>query len=84
MGEGIWRGWCRRRSVISQLPSVLHLNCDTDFEDLAAFDGGTGSAENWLITFTTELRSLLPAGQYIISHAREYFHDCIYRFLELI
>ncbi|KZP07837.1 carbohydrate-binding module family 5 protein [Athelia psychrophila] len=42
---------------------------DVDFEDLAAFNGGTGSAENWLITFTTELRSLLPAGQYIISHA---------------
>ncbi|KZP29177.1 glycoside hydrolase family 18 protein [Athelia psychrophila] len=42
---------------------------DIDFEDLQAFNGGTGSAENWLITFTTELRSLLPAGQYIISHA---------------
>ncbi|KZP18067.1 glycoside hydrolase family 18 protein [Athelia psychrophila] len=42
---------------------------DVDFEDLAAFNGGTGSAENWLITFTQVLRSLLPAGQYIISHA---------------
>ncbi|KAF7972364.1 hypothetical protein HWV62_18154 [Athelia sp. TMB] len=42
---------------------------DVDFEDLQAFDAGTGSAENWLITFTKELRSLLPEGQYIISHA---------------
>lgn len=31
-------------------------------------DGGT--AEAWLISFTTQLRSQLPAGQYIITHAR--------------
>ena len=42
---------------------------DVDFEDLSAFDAGTGSAENWLITFTQQLRTLLPQGQYIISHA---------------
>ena len=32
----------------------------------------TGTAEAWLITFTQQLRSQLPAGDYIITHAREY------------
>lgn len=42
---------------------------DVDYEDLGAFDAGTGAAEQWLITFTQQLRSQLPAGQYIITHA---------------
>ncbi|KAJ7504340.1 glycoside hydrolase family 18 protein [Mycena galericulata] len=42
---------------------------DVDYEDFNAFDGGTGSAENWLISFTTQLRTILPQGQYIITHA---------------
>ncbi|KAF7309788.1 Glycoside hydrolase family 18 protein [Mycena indigotica] len=42
---------------------------DVDYEDFNAFDAGNGSAENWLITFTTQLRALLPTGQYIITHA---------------
>ena len=29
-----------------------------------------GTAEAWLITFTTELRAQLPSGDYIITHAR--------------
>ena len=29
-----------------------------------------GTAEAWLVTFTTQLRSQLPAGDYIITHAR--------------
>ena len=28
-----------------------------------------GTAEAWLITFTQSLRSALPSGQYIITHA---------------
>ncbi|PFH50186.1 glycoside hydrolase family 18 protein [Amanita thiersii Skay4041] len=40
---------------------------DVDYEDFAAFQNGT--AEKWLIDFTTELRNNLPAGQYIITHA---------------
>jgi len=40
---------------------------DIDYEDFTAFNGGT--AEAWLVTFTQELRSLLPEGQYIITHA---------------
>ncbi|PCH44329.1 glycoside hydrolase family 18 protein [Wolfiporia cocos MD-104 SS10] len=40
---------------------------DVDYEDFDAFDAGT--AEAWLVTFTTELRSLLPAGDYILTHA---------------
>jgi len=42
---------------------------DVDYEDFNAFDAGTGAAENWLISFTKQLRSQLPAGQYIITHA---------------
>ncbi|EIM90755.1 glycoside hydrolase [Stereum hirsutum FP-91666 SS1] len=42
---------------------------DIDYEDLSAFDAGTGSAENWLISFTQTIRTLLPQGQYIVTHA---------------
>jgi chitinase len=40
---------------------------DVDYEDMGAFNSGTGIV--WLISFTTELRAQLPAGQYLISHA---------------
>ncbi|KAI1792511.1 glycoside hydrolase family 18 protein [Ganoderma leucocontextum] len=40
---------------------------DVDYEDFNAMDGGT--AEAWLITFTTQLRAQLPASDYIITHA---------------
>lgn len=42
---------------------------DIDYEDLDAFNGGTGSAENWLISFTQTVRSKLPQGKYIVTHA---------------
>ncbi|PSR90582.1 hypothetical protein PHLCEN_2v4875 [Hermanssonia centrifuga] len=42
---------------------------DVDYEDFGAFDSGTGSAENWLISFTQQLRTQLPVGQYILTHA---------------
>ncbi|EIW77020.1 glycoside hydrolase family 18 protein [Coniophora puteana RWD-64-598 SS2] len=42
---------------------------DIDYEDFDAMNKMDGSAEQWLITFTTELRSKLPAADYIISHA---------------
>ncbi|KAF8304366.1 glycoside hydrolase [Clavulina sp. PMI_390] len=42
---------------------------DVDYEDLAAMNKQDGSAETWLATFTTTLRSALPSGQYIITHA---------------
>ena len=32
-----------------------------------------GTAEAWLVTFTTQLRNQLPAGDYIITHARKLF-----------
>ena len=35
-------------------------------------DKGDGSAESWLATFTQQLRTQLPQGQFILSHAREY------------
>ncbi|KAJ7612521.1 glycoside hydrolase family 18 protein [Mycena polygramma] len=42
---------------------------DVDYEDFNAFDAGDGKAEAWLITFTTQLRTLLPQGTYILTHA---------------
>ncbi|KAH9940687.1 glycoside hydrolase family 18 protein [Amylocystis lapponica] len=42
---------------------------DVDYEDFNAMNGGTGSAEKWLTTFTQTIRDQLPQGQYIVSHA---------------
>jgi len=42
---------------------------DVDYEDFNAFDAGTGAAEEWVISFTTQLRTLLPQGTYILTHA---------------
>ncbi|KAJ7446689.1 glycoside hydrolase [Mycena latifolia] len=43
---------------------------DVDYEDFTAFDAGDGQAEAWVISFTTQLRTLLPQGKYIITHAQ--------------
>lgn len=45
---------------------------DVDWEDNTAMEAGTGEA--WLITFTTQLRSLLP--NYTISHAPQAPYFC--------
>ncbi|KAF8310209.1 glycoside hydrolase [Clavulina sp. PMI_390] len=42
---------------------------DVDYEDFTAMNEENGSAENWLITFTNTLRSALPSGEYLITHA---------------
>ncbi|KAF9244465.1 glycoside hydrolase family 18 protein [Melanogaster broomeanus] len=42
---------------------------DIDYEDFAAFNAGTGAAEQWLGNFTQQLRTQLPQGQYILTHA---------------
>ncbi|EIN12384.1 glycoside hydrolase family 18 protein [Punctularia strigosozonata HHB-11173 SS5] len=42
---------------------------DVDYEDFNAIDAGDGKAEAWLTTFTTQLRSQLPSGSFIITHA---------------
>ncbi|KAF7982558.1 hypothetical protein HWV62_27540 [Athelia sp. TMB] len=44
---------------------------DVDYasEDFDAMDAQDGSAENWLISFTKTLRTELPVGQYILTHA---------------
>jgi len=49
---------------------------DIDYENSAAFNS-SGTAENWLIKCTQALRSKLPAGQYIITHAPQapYFRN---------
>ncbi|KAJ3771174.1 glycoside hydrolase family 18 protein [Lentinula raphanica] len=40
---------------------------DVDYEDFNAFDAGT--AEAWLVSFTKQLRTQLPQGTYILTHA---------------
>ncbi|KIM44722.1 glycoside hydrolase family 18 protein [Hebeloma cylindrosporum] len=42
---------------------------DVDYEDFYAFDAGNGLAETWLISFTKQLRTQLPQGEYILTHA---------------
>jgi len=42
---------------------------DVDYEDFTAFNGGGGTAESWLVSYTKQLRTKLPQGQYILSHA---------------
>jgi chitinase len=46
---------------------------DVDYEDMQAFDDQPTNAIAWLKTFTQTLRDNLPAGQYSISHAREWY-----------
>ncbi|KAH8114763.1 chitinase [Phellopilus nigrolimitatus] len=42
---------------------------DVDYEDTTAMNAQDGKAEAWLTTFTQTLRSQLPQGQYILTHA---------------
>ncbi|KAF8634552.1 hypothetical protein AX17_004142 [Amanita inopinata Kibby_2008] len=42
---------------------------DVDYEDFNAINAGDGKAEAWLATFTRQLRSRLPQGTYILTHA---------------
>lgn len=42
---------------------------DVDYEDFKSINNGSGEAEQWLINFTSALRSHLPSGQYFITHA---------------
>ncbi|KAG9312386.1 glycoside hydrolase family 18 protein [Chiua virens] len=44
--------------------------------DFGAFDGSSGSAEPWVISLTRQLRTKLPQGEYILTHARA-FVTCI-------
>ncbi|KAI8608464.1 glycoside hydrolase superfamily [Chytriomyces sp. MP71] len=49
---------------------------DIDWEDSPAFESGTGAGENWLISFTQELRRQLPSPRYYISHAPQAPYFC--------
>ncbi|KAI1792510.1 glycoside hydrolase [Ganoderma leucocontextum] len=42
---------------------------DVDYEDFTAMDKGDGSAEKWLADFTKQIRTHLPKGTYILTHA---------------
>ncbi|RPD64238.1 glycoside hydrolase [Lentinus tigrinus ALCF2SS1-6] len=42
---------------------------DVDYEDFTAMDKSDGSAEAWLATFTKQIRTQLPQGQFILTHA---------------
>ena len=44
---------------------------DVDYEDFDAMNTANGKAEEWLSTFTKALRSQLPKGKYILTHARK-------------
>ncbi|OBZ74814.1 hypothetical protein A0H81_05526 [Grifola frondosa] len=44
---------------------------DVDYEDLDAMNAKNGAAEAWLTTFTQTLRTQLPKGQFILTHARQ-------------
>ena len=45
---------------------------DVDYEDLTAMNLQNGAAEQWIISFTQALRTELPQGQYLLTHARKY------------
>lgn len=50
---------------------LLIINCTHSIiQDFNAINAGDGKAEAWLTTFTQQLRDQLPAGQYLITHAR--------------
>ncbi len=40
-------------------------------QDFTAMDKSDGSAEAWLATFTQQIRTQLPQGQFILTHARK-------------
>jgi chitinase len=40
-------------------------------KDFAAINAQNGVAEAWLQSFTKQLRTLLPQGQYLLTHARK-------------
>ncbi|KAF8588811.1 glycoside hydrolase family 18 protein [Ramaria rubella] len=42
---------------------------DVDYEDFNAINAGDGKAEAWLTSFTQQLRTQLPQGDFILTHA---------------
>ncbi|PIL26022.1 hypothetical protein GSI_11776 [Ganoderma sinense ZZ0214-1] len=42
---------------------------DVDFEELKLMQSNAGAAETWVSSFTQALRTHLPKGQYIVTHA---------------
>uniref|UniRef100_A0A8H8CHD2 GH18 domain-containing protein n=1 Tax=Psilocybe cubensis TaxID=181762 RepID=A0A8H8CHD2_PSICU len=42
---------------------------DVDYEDFDAINAGNGKGEAWLASFTTQLRTQLPQGTYLLTHA---------------
>ena len=46
-------------------------------QDFNAMDKSDGSAESWIATFTKQLRTQLPKGQFILSHARKSSRPCV-------
>jgi hypothetical protein len=55
---------CSRMNGLNLLLDSIKLDgVDVDYEDFNAINSGTGSAENWLVSFTKQLRKQLPAGR---------------------
>ncbi|KAF8521730.1 glycoside hydrolase [Hysterangium stoloniferum] len=42
---------------------------DVDYEDFDAINAGDGKGEAWIISFTKQLRTKLPQGQFLLTHA---------------
>ena len=62
-------------NVLAQKMADFVLNTDldgidVDWEELDLIVQQPGAGEQWLVTFTQVLRTRLPQGQFIISHAR--------------
>ncbi|KAG6372750.1 glycoside hydrolase family 18 protein [Boletus reticuloceps] len=56
-------------SIASWVTTYGVLGVDVDYEDFTAFNSANGAAETWLISFTKQLRTQLPQGEYILTHA---------------
>ena len=50
---------------------------DVDWEELDLVVQQPSVGEQWLVTFTQVLRTRLPQGQFILSHARKSFTWCL-------
>ena len=56
---------------MAQFVQGNHLDgIDVDYEEVKLMQDKSGAAEAWVSTYTQALRSHLPKGQFILSHAR--------------
>ncbi|KAK2460267.1 hypothetical protein APHAL10511_007656 [Amanita phalloides] len=56
--------WMGKWVIDNQLDGI-----DVCYLDYEAFDKRDGSAKDWLISYTQQLRTILPTDRYIVTHA---------------